>query len=410
MNKIIILFLLISSFFQAQNMEYYVLEKEIYHNNQLGKHNLSQKKLLSILENNNLTQKETVFVNFLLANTFRSLNDFPTTVKYLDKAMALSYNLPKEEDSLRMSIKAEMAFNYFDNNRYKESDSIMQEFVKLKFRNTNLIDKAYIIMQMAYLKYLEKDFDASEKMFNESSDILQKASPCNLPVILVKKMQLYAKKNNIDSVTVIYDRSMKIANQCSILKYKIYATQELLEIYKYRGDANKVYEYLNILDALKREDNKEARLSNMHVDNQNILEKENTEEEKSFFWKTILFVVLAIAASLLGFIFYRRSTKYKKEKYEIDAELQEMKKMLQNYAQIKQEITHEDKFIRNENKLTERQKELLNLMSKGLSNKEIAEKLFISENTVKYHIKNIYLILELKDRKEFFIKVVSKNN
>ena len=45
------------------------------------------------------------------------------------------------------------------------------------------------------------------------------------------------------------------------------------------------------------------------------------------------------------------------------------------------------------------------MMAQGLSNKKIADKLFISESTVKYHIKNIYSILDLKDRKDLFKKM-----
>ena len=40
--------------------------------------------------------------------------------------------------------------------------------------------------------------------------------------------------------------------------------------------------------------------------------------------------------------------------------------------------------------LSERELEILSLIAAGLKNKEIAEQLFISLNTVLYHIKNIY--------------------
>lgn len=50
--------------------------------------------------------------------------------------------------------------------------------------------------------------------------------------------------------------------------------------------------------------------------------------------------------------------------------------------------------------LTERELELLPLIAKGLSNREIAKKMFISENTVKYHIKNLLQKLSLKNRAE----------
>ncbi|MEM7727080.1 MAG: response regulator transcription factor [Cyanobacteria bacterium P01_A01_bin.45] len=49
-------------------------------------------------------------------------------------------------------------------------------------------------------------------------------------------------------------------------------------------------------------------------------------------------------------------------------------------------------------KLTPREKEVLRLIAKAASNKEIAEKLFITERTVKNHVTNILTRLNLRDR------------
>jgi DNA-binding CsgD family transcriptional regulator len=60
-------------------------------------------------------------------------------------------------------------------------------------------------------------------------------------------------------------------------------------------------------------------------------------------------------------------------------------------------------FIRNEKQLEQtgissREYEVLELMAQGYSNQEIAEKLFVSLNTIKTHITNIFLKLEAKRR------------
>ncbi|MEM7715145.1 MAG: response regulator transcription factor [Cyanobacteria bacterium P01_A01_bin.68] len=48
--------------------------------------------------------------------------------------------------------------------------------------------------------------------------------------------------------------------------------------------------------------------------------------------------------------------------------------------------------------LSAREKEVLRLIATGYSNREIAEQLYISENTVKNHVSNILYRLELRDR------------
>jgi DNA-binding NarL/FixJ family response regulator len=57
-------------------------------------------------------------------------------------------------------------------------------------------------------------------------------------------------------------------------------------------------------------------------------------------------------------------------------------------------------------KLTDREMEVLRYVAQGLSNKEIAKALFISENTVKNHIRNILEKLHLHSRMEAVIYAV----
>jgi DNA-binding NarL/FixJ family response regulator len=59
-------------------------------------------------------------------------------------------------------------------------------------------------------------------------------------------------------------------------------------------------------------------------------------------------------------------------------------------------------------KLSSREKEILDLLSKGLRYKEIADKIFLSTETVRTHIRNIYEKLQVNSRIEALNKVYPK--
>ena len=69
------------------------------------------------------------------------------------------------------------------------------------------------------------------------------------------------------------------------------------------------------------------------------------------------------------------------------------------YNETRDKIIMEN-FSKNKFGLTEKEIEVSELAAKGFTNKEIAQKLFISENTVKLRLKNIFVKLNIKSRSE----------
>src|SRR5262249_5678239 len=57
-------------------------------------------------------------------------------------------------------------------------------------------------------------------------------------------------------------------------------------------------------------------------------------------------------------------------------------------------------------RLTAREMEVLRLVARGLNNRDIAHQLFISENTVKNHVRNILEKLQLHSRMEAVVYAV----
>ena len=77
-----------------------------------------------------------------------------------------------------------------------------------------------------------------------------------------------------------------------------------------------------------------------------------------------------------------------------------MMAFFQNFSIAPQPSTPTDTFP----ELTSREREILQLMSQGASNKDIAEKLFISGKTVSNHITSIFSKLQVADRAQAILR------
>lgn len=109
------------------------------------------------------------------------------------------------------------------------------------------------------------------------------------------------------------------------------------------------------------------------------------------------FGVLYLENNLLSGLFDSRRLKVF---HLLSAQLAYVKKVqaLLEEDDVRNRTGDEAKPIRPVESLTDREREVLQLMGSGLSNKEISEKLEMSVNTVKTHIKNIYGKLEVSRR------------
>jgi LuxR family maltose regulon positive regulatory protein len=85
-------------------------------------------------------------------------------------------------------------------------------------------------------------------------------------------------------------------------------------------------------------------------------------------------------------------------------ELKYINSILQSFEKEKSR----QKISPDEDELSSRELDTLNLLVLGLSNQEIAAKLFISNNTVKTHVRNILFKLEAKNRNDAVLKAKEK--
>ncbi|NLH45781.1 MAG: hypothetical protein GX451_06620 [Acholeplasmataceae bacterium] len=79
-------------------------------------------------------------------------------------------------------------------------------------------------------------------------------------------------------------------------------------------------------------------------------------------------------------------------------------------CKIKEKREFREDDLKRNSRISLREKEIVELVCKGLSNKQIADALFISERTVKTHVSNILAKLNLHDRMQLLVHYYGSNS
>lgn len=120
-------------------------------------------------------------------------------------------------------------------------------------------------------------------------------------------------------------------------------------------------------------------------------------------------LILTYAITYRVKILHQENTKFTEEiKTHITQilELEEQLKTTKNNGLQENSIEDKIELIANKHNLTERESDILLQIVNGLKNQQIAEKLFVSINTVKYHTRNIYEKLDVNKRTELASKLL----
>jgi len=139
-----------------------------------------------------------------------------------------------------------------------------------------------------------------------------------------------------------------------------------------------------------------------------VLKLEEQLHQKQITLQNYLIALLVVVSILIVSVFYFIQNKNKLNEKHLRLELQNY---LLRIGKLQTEIQEKgdcgkfsDERLK-EFELSDREAEVLKFIAHGYKNSEIAEKLFVSQNTIKTHIKNIYLKLDVKNRVEALKKV-----
>lgn len=372
---------------------------------------------------------DTTKMSQLLSNiglVYKNIEDYNNSLDYYAKALRLV-------NPLDVSTKSRLFNNigvvYQHLQKYDTAEYFQEESLLLK---TQLGDKkgmANALTNLGNIAVAKGDFQLALTYHQKSLSMEQE---------LNRDEGIAKSFNNIGSTYLKlkkYEPASKYAEEALRISMKLGTKEQLKQSYETlaicaaeRGEFRKAYSYQSLLtetkDSLMNEDvsrklgqlesrlelaSKQSEIEKLAFQNEiNLLSAEKTRNQL-----IIVVVASSLIIILLLAIYYQRVRKLKAESLAQEAQYDALQKRFIEILNGPQtfELKEDLENLNNKlvNPLTEREYDALKLTLQGLTNSEIAERLFVSNNTIKFHLKNIYNKLGVNNRKEVLAYVVKNS-
>ncbi|CDF79264.1 transcriptional regulator, LuxR family [Formosa agariphila KMM 3901] len=331
-------------------------------------------------------------------DVYKSVFNYTQALNNLDLALKEGV-LTQDKDKIKIQIKVERLFVYFDLLDFDKVNEIAPTISKTDLAFLDEKTQGFYYSVLAVLEIRKKNYDIADTYLNEALVILEKSAPEHLPLIYRKKLGMYREQGNHDKVIESFEKGLYYAEQYETDIYIIAMYDDISVYYAEVGDYKNAHIAATKVNNLATEFNGHNRSSKLQLLEKNLLQKRKeleVENEKRNRNYLITLTGVLIIILLLLFYFFKSA---KQKRIIAELETNNMRNELERVTQELNESGH-TKLDLNAYNLTERQLQIIDLVKQGKSNKEIGEDLFISVNTVKYHLKIIYEALNINNRSE----------
>jgi len=307
---------------------------------------------------------------------------------------------------------------YFAQNNYSEAFKFFKKTLEISQKNNYKRGAAAAYSNLSLVALREHNFDEAEKYANLSIELeteIENAYGIIVSLVNIAEV-LYAQKF-YDKALIQLHKAKDLCNEKGIYDQLPNIYFHFYQVYKLYGKqklALKFYEDYNILkDSLSGIGVKE-KIAALEIKYQTekkqqqieLLNEENRTKEQKLKARNWLLVSLILLVIVIISIanFFRQRASHRLNQMELDIQKYILKiRDLNSVGNNEPEITSNEFSIKYD--LTERETEVLHLITEGMPNVDIGKNIFVSTNTVKYHIKNIYLKLDVKNRVEALNKI-----
>jgi LuxR family transcriptional regulator, maltose regulon positive regulatory protein len=280
-------------------------------------------------------------------------------------------------------------------------ENIKTAYSLCKNESNNTI-KVHVLMVYSLALYGRGDIAGIKKMINEADNILKQniVFPTTMAMYIGMKGLMLIEQNELEKANHFFkENKLECDKKISYSDEHGYCPYALLLVIEMKFEEAEIL--LSKLLKMALAANRIERIIETKIIYA-ILNKAIGDKEKALI---NLIEALEDAANeniLMSFVVYHSGIRdLLKEVYKIQATTKTKipKKLIDK---LKLALEKREKFMKNNlgSVLSDRELDILKLIAEDLSNQEIADKLFISLNTVKTHVRNILLKLEVENRSQ----------
>lgn len=379
-----------------QSIDPKIIYNEIQELNRENRFEESIIKLENIINSDSSNPLDRYHAYLLKAQTYKRVFDYLSTSKNLD----LAYQEGMKTDhklEVETRITIERMFVEFDQQKYHKIREIISG---INADGLNLMDGttlAFYYNVLAAADMQDGKYKNAEDILNQGIGLLEKNEPQHLPAVYIKLIELAEFTNDEKAALDAFNKGLYFSDEFKMGIYKVNLYRQLSHFYVGREDYKNAYNLFiigtNLIGSYDapsisgKLNSVEKELAMARKD----LELRNDRNKLIFVSVFLIILIILIAVLFQLFRVNRKSRKLvEQENDRIRAELEKLTVELSKNDYSKKDLSAYN--------LTDRQLEIIELIKAGKSNKEIAGELFISENTVKYHLKIIYSLLGIDNR------------
>ena len=349
-----------------------------------------------IIYNPKSSNKEIYKAYLEKCHIYKGLFNYTQALENLELAKKVGL-LTDEKENVETEYKVERLFIHFDLLEFDKVIEMMPSISEEDITHLDVEKQGFYYSALAYMDIRQEQYIEGDRYLNKALVLLEESAPKHLPLVYRKKISMYKKQGLHDKVLESFEKGLYYAEKYKVDIYLIAMYDDISYYYSEIGDfenALKATRKVRTIGTKFNGNNKSGRLQLLERKLQEQRAKREIDKQNKI--RKIYIVLISTLVVGLSLLFYFLKVAKRKRKL-VELENNTIRNHLERVTQELNE-SGQNKIDLDNYDLTDRQNEIIALVKQGKTNKEIGAELFISENTVKYHLKIIYETLKINKR------------